>query len=55
VKTVAVAAEIQESIMQVAQARSQDAIASQSISSKGVLSTYSPTFPSAVVAPIILR
>jgi NAD(P)H-quinone oxidoreductase subunit 4 len=55
VKTVAVAAEIQESITQVAQARSQDAIASRPFGAKGMLSAYSPTFPSAVIAPAIPR
>jgi NAD(P)H-quinone oxidoreductase subunit 4 len=55
VKTVAVAADIQESITQVAQARSQDAIASQSLGIKGILSAYSPTFPSAAISPVIPR
>jgi NAD(P)H-quinone oxidoreductase subunit 4 len=55
VKTVAVAAEIQESITQVAQARSQDVIASQSLDIKGMLSAHSPSFHSGVIAPAIPR
>ena len=52
-KTVAIAAQLQDSIALVAQARANEAIASQPLGAKGALSANHIVFPNAVIAPVI--
>ena len=54
-KTVAIAAQLQDSIVLVAQARANEAIASKPLEAKGALSANNLIFPNAVVAPVISR